>query len=84
MRSENVLSSIQGRLYQKEENRILKRVKRGLESPLFSKSISTKNKILLKITMIKPFLFALKKDEKRRGKNGENKEAFLLQSQPLF
>jgi hypothetical protein len=68
VRSENVLSRIQGRLYQKEENKIQKRVKRGLESPLFSKSISTKNKILLKITMIKPFLFALKKLRKEGGK----------------
>jgi len=68
VRSENVLSSIQGRLYQKEENRILKRVKRGLESPLFSKSISTKNKILMKITMVKPFLLALKKLRKEGEK----------------
>jgi len=42
VRNENVLSRIQGRLYQKEENKIQKRVKRGSESPLFSKSISTK------------------------------------------
>jgi len=35
--------------------------------------------------MIKPFLFALKRFRKE-GENGfrENKEAFLLQSQPLF